>query len=42
MFLWFANDEDNIKLEEYLRQLVQKMNEYHGENWISYNSENDC
>lgn len=35
--VWFASEKENSKLEEYLKQLEQKINEYNGENWVTNN-----
>lgn len=33
--VWYASEEDD-RLKEYLRALVNRINEYEGENWIKY------
>lgn len=32
--VWFANDSDNKKLEDFLKRLEKHITEYDGENWI--------
>ena len=32
--VWFAEDSGNPGLEKYIKQLVEKINSYDGENWI--------
>ena len=33
--VWFANEKGNDKLETYVRELVDKIDNYYGENWIN-------